>query len=177
MGSDPVTEILVTRKSLINLFRLCALSDNSAYPGRTVETDTTRVIIGCRSVRTVLVIRWHNLDIIALRLLSFQTVVAHYDDVTMGTMASQITSLKVVYWTVYSGANQRKHQSFASLAFVRGIQWWPMNSPHKGPVTRKMLPFDDAIMSRWSWSWTTKRRPALLAHPDGSVDCTLVAMK
>ena len=39
--------------------------------------------------------------------------------------------------TVYSGADQRKHQSSASLAFVRGIHRWPVNSPHKGPVTRK----------------------------------------
>ena len=44
------------------------------------------------------------------------------------------------------GGDQRKHQSSASLAFVRGIHRWPVNSPHKGPVTRKMFPFDDVIM-------------------------------
>ena len=65
----------------------------------------------------------------------------------MGTMASQITSLTIVYSTVYSAANQRKHQSSASLAFVWGIHRGPVNSPHKGPVTRKMFPFDDVIMS------------------------------
>ena len=48
--------------------------------------------------------------------------------------------------TVYSGADQRKHQSSASLVFVRRIHRWPMNFPQKGLVTRKMLPFDDAIM-------------------------------
>ena len=48
----------------------------------------------------------------------------HYDDVTMTTMASQITSLTVVYSIVYSDANQRKHQSSASLAFVWGIHRW-----------------------------------------------------
>ena len=69
----------------------------------------------------------------------------HYSDVTMGTMASQITSLAIVYWTVYSGVD-KKHRNSASLAFVRGIHWWPMNSPHKWPVTRKMFPFDDVIM-------------------------------
>ena len=53
----------------------------------------------------------------------------------------------IVYSTVYSGANQRKHQSFASLAFVGGIHWGPVNSLHKGPVTREMFPFDDAIMN------------------------------
>ena len=44
------------------------------------------------------------------------------------------------------GTDQRKHQSSASLAFVRGIHRWPVNSPHKGPVTRKMFPFYDVIM-------------------------------
>ena len=71
---------------------------------------------------------------------------SHYSDVIIGTMASQITSLTIVYSTVYSGADQRKHQSSASLVFVRGIHRSPVNSPHKGPVTRKMLPFDHVIM-------------------------------
>ena len=44
-------------------------------------------------------------------------------------------------------ADRRKHQNSTSLAFVRGIQRWPVNSPHKGPVTRKIFPFDDVIMS------------------------------
>ena len=65
----------------------------------------------------------------------------------MGAMASQITSLTMVYSAVYSGADQRKHQSSASLAFVGGIHRWPLCSPHKGPVTRNMFPFDDVIMS------------------------------
>ena len=70
----------------------------------------------------------------------------HYTDVIMGTIASQITSLTIVYSTVYSNADQRKHQSSASLAFVRGIHRRPVNSPHKWPVTREMFPFDDVIM-------------------------------
>ena len=70
----------------------------------------------------------------------------HYSDVIMGTIELQITSLTIVYSSVYSGANQRKHQSSASLAFVRGIHRWPVNSPHKWLVTRKMLPFDNVIM-------------------------------
>ena len=61
----------------------------------------------------------------------------------MSAMASQITNLTIVYSSVYSGADQRKHQSSAALAFVRGIHRWPMNSPHKGPVMRKMFIFDD----------------------------------
>ena len=54
--------------------------------------------------------------------------------------------LTIVYSIVYSGTDQGKHQSSASLAFVRGIHRAPVNSPHKGPVTRKMFPFDDVIM-------------------------------
>ena len=89
----------------------------------------------------------------------------------MGTMASQITSLTIVYSTVYSGVDQRKHQSSASLAFVRGIHRWPGNYPHKGPVTRKMSPFDDAIMfltfSHFSlhWSASTENRGASACCP------------
>ena len=64
----------------------------------------------------------------------------------MDTKASQITSMTIVCAAVYSGADQKKHQNSASLAFVRGIHRWPVNSPHKGPVTRKMFPFDDVIM-------------------------------
>ena len=64
----------------------------------------------------------------------------------MSAIASQITGVSMVCSTVCSGANQRKHQSSASLVFVREIHRWPVNSPHKGPVTRKMFPFDDVIM-------------------------------
>ena len=58
----------------------------------------------------------------------------------MTMLASQITSLTVVYSIVYSGVNQRKHQSSASLAFVWEIHRGPVNLPHKWPVTRKMFP-------------------------------------
>ena len=78
----------------------------------------------------------------------FATLSPHYGDVTMGAIGPQITSLTVVYSTVYSDVDQRKHQSSASLAFVRGIHRGPVNSPHKWPVTRKMFPFDDVIMSK-----------------------------
>ena len=76
----------------------------------------------------------------------FSRFVVYYGDVIMGAMASQITSLTTVYSTVYSDADQRKHQSSASLAFVWAIHRWPVNSPHKWPVTRKMFSFDDVIM-------------------------------
>ena len=57
----------------------------------------------------------------------------HYNDVILRAMASQIARLKIVYLTIYSGADQRKHQSSASQAFVMGMQ--------------KMFPFCDVIMS------------------------------
>ena len=80
-------------------------------------------------------------------ILSIYILSIYYSDVIMSAMESQITSLTIVYSTVYSGSAQRKHQSSASLAFVRGIHLWPVNSPHKRPVMRKILPFDDVIMS------------------------------
>ena len=76
---------------------------------------------------------WESLELNAQDLIS----VIHYDDVIMGAIASQITSLTIIYSTVYLDADQRKHQSSASLAFVWGIHRVPVNSPHKWPVTRK----------------------------------------
>ena len=70
----------------------------------------------------------------------------HYNDVIKSAMASQTTSLTIIYSSVYSGADQRNHWGLVSLAFVRRIHRWPVNSPHKGPVTRKMPSFDDVIM-------------------------------
>ena len=83
----------------------------------------------------------------------------HYNDVIMSAMASQITGVSIVYSIVCSGADQRKHQSSASLAFVRGIQRWPVNSPHKGPVTRKMFSFYDVVMQTSSCKLATKKTP------------------
>ena len=85
----------------------------------------------------------------------------HYSDVIMGRIASQITSLTIVYSIVYSGVDQRKHQSSSSLAFVRGIHRRPMNSPHKWPVTRKKFPFDDFIMGALHMSGTLRWRLVL----------------
>ena len=64
----------------------------------------------------------------------------------MTAMSSQITWASTVCLVVCSGADHRKHQSSVSLAFVRGIHRSPVNSSHKRPVTRIMLPLDDATM-------------------------------
>ena len=79
---------------------------------------------------------------------------SHYIDVIMIAMASQITSLTIVYSTVCSGADIKQHQSSASLAVVREIHRWPANSLHKGQVTRKMYLFDDVIM-KIAWRFWT----------------------
>ena len=90
-------------------------------------------------------LQWRHMS---MNVSYFSDCFFHYDDVVMGAMASQITSLTIVYSTVYSDADQSKHQSSASLAFVRGIHRGPVNSTHKWPVTRKVFPFDDVIMQR-----------------------------
>ena len=63
----------------------------------------------------------------------------NYSDVIMGAMASKIIGVSIVYSTACSDADRRKHQSSVLLAFVRGIRRWPVNYPHKGPVTRKLF--------------------------------------
>ena len=84
----------------------------------------------------------------------------HYSDVIMGAMASQITSLTIVYSTVYSGADQRKHQSSASLAFVREIHRWPVNSPRKWPVTRNLVNYFGVndVIQKGCWDLTKSRK-------------------
>ena len=86
----------------------------------------------------------------------------HYSDVIMNMMASRITSLTIIYSTLYSGADERKYQSSASLAFVWGIHLWPVNSPHKWSVTRKMFPFDDVIMCDSLVLWQINKKRAML---------------
>ena len=79
----------------------------------------------------------------------------------MSAMASQSTSPTIVYSADYSGADQRKHLSPALLAFVRGIHRWPVNYPHKEPVTRKMFPFDDVVMIQY-FALCWRKRPVIL---------------
>ena len=71
----------------------------------------------------------------------------HYSAVIMSATTSQITGVSNFCSTVCYGADQIKHQSSVSLAFVRGIHRPPVDSTHKEPVRRKMFPFDDAIMT------------------------------
>ena len=104
-------------------------SDNLSCGGRYIELHTTFHVVSVSGTGR-----------------SYKSLILHYCDVIMGAVASQITSLTIIYSTIYSVADQRKHESSASLAFVRGIHRSPVNSPHKWPVTWKMFPFDDVIM-------------------------------
>ena len=73
----------------------------------------------------------------------------YYSDAIMNALAALINGVPIVYTTVCSGADDRKHQSSASLAFVWGIHWWPVNSSHKRWVTQKRFLSDNVIMAWW----------------------------
>ena len=88
----------------------------------------------------------HNDTVLLRRYLMLFYWDQHYSGVIMSTLASQIISLTIVYSIVYSGTDQRKHQSSTSLAFVRGINQWPVNSPIQRASNAEMFPFDDVII-------------------------------
>ena len=120
--------------------------------------------------------RWYCTRFGGVFFAGFTGGCIHCNDAIMNTMASQNTTLTIVYSTVYSGADQRKHQSSASLAFVRVIHRGLVNSPHKWPVTQKMFPFDDVIIAfmavasgwrRFSFQWITTE---LLMKPHRPTD-------
>ena len=78
-----------------------------------------------------------------------KSVILHNGDVIMSTMASQITSLTIVHSTVYSAQikeNIKAPRHWPMCGELTG-DWWLVNSPHKGPVTGNMFPFDDVIMN------------------------------
>ena len=81
----------------------------------------------------------------------------------MSAVTSRISNLTIVYSTIYSRSDQRKHQSSASRAFVRGSHRWLVNTPHQGPVTWKMFPFDDVIVENISL-WRQLYVPNCLAY-------------
>ena len=91
---------------------------------------------------------WHHPT--WLRLLCYPINKMIDIQMIMNAMESPVTSPTIVYSIVYSVADQRRHKSSASLAFVRGIHRWPVNSQHKGPVMPNMFPFDDVIMEKHS---------------------------
>ena len=70
----------------------------------------------------------------------------HYNIIIMSAMASHITRLTIIYSAFYSGEDQRKKSELRVTGLCAEKSPWPVNSPHKGPVTREMFPFDDVIM-------------------------------
>ena len=95
--------------------------------------------------------------VVVIKPLRWHWMVWHYTDVIMTTMASQITSLTVVYSTVYSDADQRKHQSSASLAFVWGIhrdRWIPRT---KGQLRGKCFHLMTSPWGKWPPQHKTTR--------------------
>ena len=126
------------------LWNICEISSVSCY-----NVWANSCCSGCsplweKSLRNG-TITWANDDLCLCRhmislgfselTLTFTCFSHSYSDTIMSTMASQITSLTIFYSIVYSGADQRKFQSSALLAFVQGIRRWLLNSPHKGPVS------------------------------------------
>ena len=78
--------------------------------------------------------------------LSKNVMIVVYENVMMRVMASQITGSPASRLFAQPFEDLIEHKNSASLAFVRIIYRWPVDSPHKGPVTRNMFPFDDVIM-------------------------------
>ena len=112
-------------KNVVNTVTAAAIAPYGARP----SADTTITI---KQTRFRPVLCWLQLANCISQIASFKLAEGisrtDYCDAIMGRIASQITSLTIVYTTVYSGADQSKHQSFASLAFVWGIhrdRWIP----------------------------------------------------
>ena len=81
------------------------------------------------------------------RFTFHKTTCPHYNDVIISAMASRINRPHDCLLNhLFKAQIMRKHHSSASLSFVSRIHRWPVNSPHKGPVTWKMFPLDDVIM-------------------------------
>ena len=102
---------------------------------------------------------WKTVDL-NCNLNSYKSPLLHYSDIIMSAMVPQFTSLTIVYSSVYSGADQRKYQSSASLAFMRGIHRWPVNKSRWGGA----LMF--SLICTWTRRWKSllcEHRAALLA--------------
>ena len=97
----------------------------------------------CRNISAIINQNWANVNHVLWRHLmssgTYEFDADHYSDVIMSAMASQITGVSIACSAVRPGTEQRNYQSSASLAFVRGIHGWLVNSRHKGAVTRNFL--------------------------------------
>ena len=134
--AKPFPTAKVTRACFLSLarskFRLCSANHRAGYFSN-LACDWLSIVWAYSELET------ENGPYCRKPLMNRSHWNSHYSGVILGTMAFQIASLTIVYSTVHSGADQRKHQSSASLAFVRRM--WPVNFPHKWPVKREMFPF------------------------------------
>ena len=151
-NARPSTATLMTTKLYMfsgKFLRMSVISNRVCWQADVIQTGP-RNLEKSHGASRVTALQTGNITFSAvnmtIRNLKHTKNPTHYNDVIMSVITSQLISLTIVYSTVYSGADQRKHQSSASLAFVWWIHRWPVNSLHKWPVTRKMFPFDDVIM-------------------------------
>ena len=96
-------------------------------------THITRLPIGPMLLQKL----WEDGPHESVNNFAVSTTMQHHSDVIMSMMTSPTIGVSMVYSTICSGADHRKRQRSVPLAFVRGSHRWPVNSPHKGPVTWK----------------------------------------
>ena len=128
------------------------------FPSNNVISRKKIFIFRMWQINTLIWIAWWA-DTLE-RKRQFQIPNIRYSDVIMSAIVSQITGVSMVCSTVSSGADQRKHQTSASLVFVRRIERWPVNFPYKETVIRKKFIFDDVIFPMWK----THQCPMLPIH-------------
>ena len=114
--------------------------------GAWVLTDTSQFYTRFVKIKIETYSRDFNGFCVTEDITSTYSMRHHNSDVIISAMASQ-SGVSIVCSIVWSGTDQWKHQSYTPLAFVKGIHRWPVDSPHKGPVTSKMFLFDDVIMA------------------------------
>ena len=109
---------------LSNLFTLIHIHEHSCNTNLKFSNTDQYFIHWPRWRRVIIKLGQHWLiyQLVSHYFSTLNLSLLHYNDVTMGAMASQITSLTIAYLTVYSDADQRKYQDCASLAFTRGIR-------------------------------------------------------
>ena len=144
-GNMPLPEPMLTQV-YVTLWRPQWIKFWNSWNGQFVVVVVGLRCLGAKGGQAISKLQTALMVTRLIRVVISNNPPTHNNDVIINAMASQITSLTIVFSSVYSDAEQRKHRSSASLVFVRGIHWWPVNSPHKAPVSGKMFPFDDVIM-------------------------------
>ena len=127
----------------------------------------SRKLFFCRIYNTHVETVFTRYELLIFVFNKYYNAFQHYSDVIMSAIAPQIPGVLIIYSIVCS--DQRKHQSSAALAFVRGIHRWPVNSPHKWQVTRKCL---HLMTSSWVLCVLSSRKHT--TQPYTEIKCILV---